>query len=146
MVSLARTDIMWARIQVHKKGGQIGMHAHKHLDGFWMIVSGRARFWTRDADGTDRAIGGSDLKYYERNLPREAYPLPVGRPCHEVVGVVEESRDERFKPGQRVIASTGAGGMVEFASVPGSLLVPLPEMNSDPSLWVLCQPVGTVIY
>jgi mannose-6-phosphate isomerase-like protein (cupin superfamily) len=46
VVSLARTNRMWARIQVHSKGGEIGLHAHKHLDGFWMVVRGRARFYT----------------------------------------------------------------------------------------------------
>jgi mannose-6-phosphate isomerase-like protein (cupin superfamily) len=46
VVSLARTNRMWARIQVHSKGGEIGLHAHKHLDGFWMVISGRARFYT----------------------------------------------------------------------------------------------------
>ena len=46
MVSLARTNRMWARIQVHSKGGEIGLHAHKHLDGFWMVIKGRARFYT----------------------------------------------------------------------------------------------------
>jgi len=46
VVSLARTDRMWARMQVHSKGGEIGLHAHKHLDGFWMVIRGRARFYT----------------------------------------------------------------------------------------------------
>ena len=46
VVSLARTNRMWARVQVHSKGGEIGLHAHKHLDGFWMVVKGRARFYT----------------------------------------------------------------------------------------------------
>jgi mannose-6-phosphate isomerase-like protein (cupin superfamily) len=46
VVSLARTNRMWARIQVHSKGGEIGMHAHEHLDGFWMVIKGRARFYT----------------------------------------------------------------------------------------------------
>src|SRR5215470_19856259 len=45
VVSLARTQRMWARVQVHSKGGEIGMHAHKHLDGFWMVLKGHARFY-----------------------------------------------------------------------------------------------------
>jgi mannose-6-phosphate isomerase-like protein (cupin superfamily) len=46
VISLARTTRMWARMQVHSKGGEIGLHAHKHLDGFWMVIKGRARFYT----------------------------------------------------------------------------------------------------
>src|SRR5215475_6771570 len=45
VISLARTDRMWARVQVHSKGGEIGLHAHKHLDGFWMVLKGHARFY-----------------------------------------------------------------------------------------------------
>ncbi|MBV8458882.1 MAG: hypothetical protein JO122_19980, partial [Acetobacteraceae bacterium] len=70
VVSLARTDIMWARIQVHSKGGEIGMHAHEHLDGFWMVVSGRARFYTRDENGEDQVIGEAG--------PLEGFLLPRG--------------------------------------------------------------------
>src|SRR5207253_3136429 len=38
------------------------------------------------------------------------------------------------------------GAMVECASVPTDLIVAVPESDMDPSLWVLCQPVGTVMY
>src|SRR5205823_3122877 len=38
-----------------------------------------------------------------------------------------------------------AGGLLEYASVPVSRVVPVPEVG-DPAAWVLCQPVGTVLY
>jgi threonine dehydrogenase-like Zn-dependent dehydrogenase len=63
------------------------------------------------------SICGNDLRTYDRVLPEETYPLAVGAPCHECFGVVEESQDDRIKPGQRVIALTG--GLVEYAAVPG---------------------------
>lgn len=92
------------------------------------------------------AVCGSDLKSYERVLPETDYPLPVGRPCHECVAVVEDSSDTSLKRGQQVIALTGKGGLVEYQSLPANLLVPLPELDRDPALWVLCQPMGTVMY
>lgn len=42
---LARTDRMMANVQVLKSGGENNLHSHKHLDGFWMVLSGRVRFY-----------------------------------------------------------------------------------------------------
>jgi threonine dehydrogenase-like Zn-dependent dehydrogenase len=93
------------------------------------------------------AVCGSDLKFYDRDLPLDSYPLPPGRPCHECVGTVELSTVPDFKPGDRVIALVRSGGLVERAAVPSDALVPLPDdADIDPSLWVLCQPMGTVMY
>jgi threonine dehydrogenase-like Zn-dependent dehydrogenase len=93
------------------------------------------------------AVCGSDLKFYDRSLPEGSYPLGPGRPCHECVGTVELSSVPEFKPGQRVIALVRNGGLVERASVPADSIVPLPDdTDVDPALWVLCQPMGTVMY
>jgi len=91
------------------------------------------------------ALCGSDLRTWDRTLPEESFPLPIGAPCHECVGVVEDSTVPEFRRGQRVIAVTNASGLVQYAAVPAEFLVPVPEQG-DPSLWVLCQPVGKVIY
>jgi len=42
---LARTDRIIANVQAIKEGGENNLHSHSHLDGFWMILSGRARFY-----------------------------------------------------------------------------------------------------
>lgn len=89
------------------------------------------------------SICGSDLRTYDHTFPEEAYPLATGVPCHECAGVVEESRNDAIKPGQRVIALSG--GLIEYASVAPGNIVPVAEgIPSD--LAVLCQPVGTVVY
>jgi threonine dehydrogenase-like Zn-dependent dehydrogenase len=90
------------------------------------------------------SVCGSDLRTYDRVFPEEEYPLRLGAPCHECVGIVEESLDDRFKKGQRVIALQ-AGGLLEYAAVPANRAVAVPDMG-DPASWVLCQPVGTVVY
>jgi mannose-6-phosphate isomerase-like protein (cupin superfamily) len=46
IVNMARTDHMLARVQVHKRGGEIQLHAHRHVDGFWMVLKGRCKFYT----------------------------------------------------------------------------------------------------
>jgi threonine dehydrogenase-like Zn-dependent dehydrogenase len=91
------------------------------------------------------SVCGSDLRTYDRVLPEEEYPLRLGGPCHECVGIVQESRDDRLKPGQRVIALQ-AGGLLEYAAVPARNAVPVPDDGVDAAKWVLCQPVGTVLY
>lgn len=45
MVKLARTDRMLAYVQVLNSGGENNLHSHGHLDGFWMVLKGRARFY-----------------------------------------------------------------------------------------------------
>lgn len=44
-VRLARTDRMMAYVQVLSSGGENNLHSHGHLDGFWMVLKGRARFY-----------------------------------------------------------------------------------------------------
>ncbi|MBU2287192.1 MAG: hypothetical protein KKC85_12215, partial [Gammaproteobacteria bacterium] len=45
VVRLARTDRVLANLQVLKNGGETNLHTHHHLDGFWMVLKGRARFY-----------------------------------------------------------------------------------------------------
>ncbi len=46
MVSLGRTDIVKSWVQVVKKnGGENNLHYHKHVDTFWMVLTGRVRFY-----------------------------------------------------------------------------------------------------
>jgi mannose-6-phosphate isomerase-like protein (cupin superfamily) len=45
---LARTDRAFFAVQVVREGGENNLHSHKHVDGFWFVLSGRARFYTTD--------------------------------------------------------------------------------------------------
>lgn len=93
------------------------------------------------------AVCGSDLKFYDRTLTEADYPLPPGRPCHECVAIVEDPNGSAWQQGQRVLVLThGTGGLVECAAAAADMLVALPEVDIDPTLWVLCQPMGTVFY
>jgi len=91
------------------------------------------------------SVCGSDLRTFDQVLPEASYPLAIGTPCHECAGVIEASSDDAVKPGQRVVALTYAGGLVEYAAVPAHDVVPVPD-SADPALWVVCQPAGTVLY
>ena len=91
------------------------------------------------------SICGSDLLNYNRVLPEEDYPLRTGLPCHETSGVVEESMDESLKKGDRVVALTYTGGLMEYVTIAANRCIKVPE-HVDPQLAVLCQPIGTVVY
>ena len=92
------------------------------------------------------SVCGSDMRYFDRVLPEEQYPLLAGRPCHECAGVVEESRSPELRPGQRVIVlPPGSAGLAEYVTAPADRIVPVPE-HGDLSTWLMCQHMGTVMY
>ena len=91
------------------------------------------------------SICGSDLINYNKVLPEEDYPLRTGLPCHETSGIVEESMDESLKPGDRVVALTYTGGLLEYTTIAANRCIYVPP-SVDPKLAVLCQPIGTVVY
>jgi mannose-6-phosphate isomerase-like protein (cupin superfamily) len=45
---LCQTELMVAGIQTVGEGGETNLHSHTHLDGFWFVLKGRARFYTYD--------------------------------------------------------------------------------------------------
>jgi 2-desacetyl-2-hydroxyethyl bacteriochlorophyllide A dehydrogenase len=91
------------------------------------------------------SICGSDLLTYDKVFPEEDYPLRTGLPCHETSGVVEESMDDSLKPGDRVVALTYTGGLLEYTTIAANRCIYVPP-EVDPKLAVLCQPIGTVVY
>ena len=48
IVRLANTDRATFAVQVVRNGGETNLHSHPNLDGFWFVLSGRARFYTTD--------------------------------------------------------------------------------------------------
>ena len=93
------------------------------------------------------SVCGSDIRHGYQVHPEEHYPMDFGSPCHELAGVVVESRTDAIHEGQRaiVIPERGAGGLMEYiVSSPGRM-IPLPDEGSLDE-WVMCQPSGTVLY
>ncbi len=50
IVSLCRTDILRGAVQVVREGGDNNLHAHTGMDGFWMVLKGRARWHGPDGE------------------------------------------------------------------------------------------------
>ena len=94
------------------------------------------------------SVCGSDIRnIYGPDHPEEDYPMPMGRPCHELAGVVVESRTDDYHEGQRVIAIAypGTGGLCEYILSDPDRMVLLPD-EGPLDEWVMCQPSGTVLY
>lgn len=45
IVQLAESDIIRGRVQIVREGGENNLHSHKGMDGFWMVLKGRVRFY-----------------------------------------------------------------------------------------------------
>jgi rubredoxin/mannose-6-phosphate isomerase-like protein (cupin superfamily) len=45
IVELAKSDLIRGRVQVVRRGGENNLHSHKGMDGFWMVLAGRVRFY-----------------------------------------------------------------------------------------------------
>lgn len=45
IVSLCQTDILRGAVQVVTEGGDNNLHSHTGMDGFWMVLKGRVRFY-----------------------------------------------------------------------------------------------------
>ena len=94
------------------------------------------------------SVCGSDIRHgYGPIEPEENYPMAPGRPCHELAGVIVESRTDAYHEGQRVIVipDRGTGGLMEYlVSRPGRMIL-LPDAGPLDE-WVMCQPPGTVLY
>ena len=45
IVSLCQTDIIRGAVQIVTEGGDNNLHSHTGMDGFWMVLQGRVRFY-----------------------------------------------------------------------------------------------------
>ncbi len=45
IVHLAKSDIIRGRVQIVREGGENNLHSHKGMDGFWMVLKGRVKFY-----------------------------------------------------------------------------------------------------
>ena len=45
IVSLCQTDIIRGAVQIVREGGDNNLHSHTGMDGFWMVLKGRVRWW-----------------------------------------------------------------------------------------------------
>lgn len=68
IVSLCQTDIIRGAVQVVREGGDNNLHAHRGMDGFWMVLKGRAR-WYGPGDEVLGEFGPHEGIVMPRNSP-----------------------------------------------------------------------------
>ena len=50
IMKLAQTDLVKGAVQIVRQGGDNNLHSHAGADTFWMVLKGRARFYSSDED------------------------------------------------------------------------------------------------
>ncbi len=91
------------------------------------------------------SICGSDWPQVLGSLPEAEYPKDPGWPGHEILGIVEESDCDQFRPGDRVLDVGYEGGFREYkVRAPHQLLALPPEPGLEEVL--MSQPLGVVIH
>ena len=45
IVELAKTPIIRGRVQIVSEGGENNLHSHRGMDGFWMVLEGKVKFY-----------------------------------------------------------------------------------------------------
>ncbi len=65
-VKLVKGELSDSMVQVVRAGGENKLHSHHHREGFWFVLSGRARFYT-----TDDEIIGEFGKHEGVLIPRD---------------------------------------------------------------------------
>jgi mannose-6-phosphate isomerase-like protein (cupin superfamily) len=65
---LVRSDILSAGVQLVTEGGETNLHAHGGNDGFWFVLSGRARFYG-EGDAVIAEVGKHEGILIPRGFP-----------------------------------------------------------------------------
>jgi L-iditol 2-dehydrogenase len=89
---------------------------------------------------------GSDMPYFLGVFPESMHMAPQAFPAHECVGVITASNSDRFKVGDTVMGQPDAfTGLGEYYMARAKNTTHIPS-DGDWNKWVMCQPLGTVIW
>ncbi len=92
------------------------------------------------------AICGSDMPHFVLENRADRYPLGHGLSIHEAIGVVTESKSDKFQVGDEVLAlPRHIGGCSEYFLSNEDVTVPLVEFEHKDCI-LMSQPLGTVVW
>jgi mannose-6-phosphate isomerase-like protein (cupin superfamily) len=70
VVPLVKTDITVGNLQIlNPGGGERQLHSHTAMDGFWMVLKGRIRFYGPEQDTVAAECGPLEGVFVPRNVP-----------------------------------------------------------------------------
>lgn len=92
------------------------------------------------------AVCGSDMPSFVLEHHADRYPLGHGLSIHEAIGVVADSKSDKFKVGDEVLAlPRHIGGCSEYFLSDESVTVPLVDYHRKDCI-LMSQPLGTVVW
>lgn len=92
------------------------------------------------------AICGTDMPSFVLEHPVDSYPLGLGLSIHEAIGVVADSKSDKFKVGDEVLALPRyVGGLSEYFLSDESVTIPLTYVERKDCI-LMAQPLGTVVW
>src|SRR4051812_16014133 len=68
VVPIVRTDILVGQIQIINNGGERQLHSHTGMDGFWMVLKGRVRFYGPEDETVIKECGPMEGVFVPRNV------------------------------------------------------------------------------
>jgi len=99
IVQLAGSDIIRGRVQVVREGGENNLHSHRGMDGFWMVLAGRVRFY-----GPGDVVIGEFGKYEGILIPRGEQYWFESASDHEELEILQMAAFEKGTKVERVDA------------------------------------------
>jgi mannose-6-phosphate isomerase-like protein (cupin superfamily) len=100
---LARSDRAFFAVQLVAEGGENNLHSHAHVDGFWFVLKGRARFYTtgdeviKEAGPLEGVLVPRGYPYWFESCGEEELEILQFEASDEVLGKPNEDRTD-FAP------------------------------------------------
>jgi mannose-6-phosphate isomerase-like protein (cupin superfamily) len=69
VVPIVKTDIVVGNMQIMNNGGERQLHSHTGMDGFWMVLKGKVRFYGPEQDTVSAELGPMQGIFIPRNVP-----------------------------------------------------------------------------
>lgn len=104
---LGRTELAFLAVQIVHQGGETNLHSHSNVDGFWTVLSGRARFYT-SGDEIVAELGANEGVVIPRNFPY----------WFESVGTEDLEILQFEAAGQQITDSELEAGRIDYAPKP----------------------------
>jgi mannose-6-phosphate isomerase-like protein (cupin superfamily) len=68
VVPIVKTDILVGNVQIINQGGERQLHSHTGMDGFWMVLKGRVRFYGPEDETVIKECGPMEGVFVPRNV------------------------------------------------------------------------------
>lgn len=102
VITLARTDRLWAGVQYVKEGGENNLHSHSYMDGVYFVIKGRVRFYgdndvvLGEAGPNEGFVISRGFRYWFESCGDEALELLLVQCFDRAMASEKEVDDDRI--------------------------------------------------